>query len=192
MTKVTLLGDSIRLIGYGKRTAELLGEEITVWQPEENCRFAQYTMRMLRDYAAQIEGSDIIHWNNGLWDTAILYAEDGCFTPLDEYLRNLERILRKLRTTGAQIIFATTTPTHPDKANWTGDMPPKHDNADIRRYNEAAVELMRREGIPVNDLYAQVCDDIEHYVCEDWIHPSPDGIETLAQAVAQKIREVQA
>lgn len=191
MKEVLLLGDSIRMF-YQKRVKELLGEEYNVSAPEENCRFSMYTLNSLRTWLPGFPKPDIIHWNNGLWDTAILYAEDGCFTPLDEYLRNLERILRKLRTTGAQIIFATTTPTHPDKVNWTGDMPPKHDNADIRRYNEAAVELMRREGIPVNDLYAQVCDDIEHYVCEDWIHPSPDGIETLAQAVAQKIREVQA
>ena len=191
MKEVLLLGDSIRMF-YQERVKELLGEEYSVSAPEENCRFSMYTLNSLRMWLPEFPKPDIIHWNNGLWDTAILYAEDGCFTPLDEYLRNLERILRKLRTTGAQIIFATTTPTHPDKANWTGDMPPKHDNADIRRYNEAAVELMKREGIPVNDLYAQVCDDIEHYVCEDWIHPSSEGNETLAQAVAQKIREVQA
>lgn len=190
MKEVLLLGDSIRMF-YQERVKELLGEEYSVSAPEENCRFSMYTLNSLRMWLPTFPKPDIIHWNNGLWDTAILYAEDGCFTPLDEYLRNLERILRKLRTTGAQIIFATTTPTHPDKANWTGDMPPKHDNADIRRYNEAAMELMKREGIPVNDLYEQVCDDIEHYVCEDWIHPSPEGIETLAQAVAQKIREVQ-
>ena len=186
-----MLGDSIRMF-YQDRVKELLGKEYNVSAPEENCRFAAYTLNSLRMWLPAFPKPDIIHWNNGLWDTAVLYAEDGCFTPLDEYIRSLERILRKLRTTGAEIIFATTTPTHPGKVNWTGDMPPKHDNADIRRYNEAAVELMRREGIPVNDLYALVCDDIENYVCEDWIHPSPDGIETLAQAVAQRIREVQA
>ena len=191
MKQVLLLGDSIRMY-YQDRVRELLGEEYCVSAPEENCRFAAYTLNSLRMWLPTFPKPDIIHWNNGLWDTAVLYAEDGCFTPLNEYIRSLERILRKLRTTGAQIIFATTTPTHPDKVNWTNDMPPKHDNADIRRYNEAAVELMQREGIPVNDLYALVCDDIENYVCEDWIHPAPGGVETLAQAVAQKIREVQA
>ena len=34
MKKVVLLGDSIRLIGYGKRVEELLGDQCTVWQPE--------------------------------------------------------------------------------------------------------------------------------------------------------------
>ena len=35
MKKVVLLGDSIRLIGYGKRVEELLGDQCTVWQPEK-------------------------------------------------------------------------------------------------------------------------------------------------------------
>ena len=69
MKKVTLLGDSIRQIGYGKSVEEALKKEgIEVFQPEENCRFARYTFRMLFDYKDQIAGSDVIHWNNGLWD----------------------------------------------------------------------------------------------------------------------------
>ena len=45
MKKVTLLGDSIRQIGYGKTVAEELGKEgIEVFQPEENCRFSKYTL----------------------------------------------------------------------------------------------------------------------------------------------------
>ena len=39
-TKVTLLGDSIRLIGYGTRVPELLGDDFEVYQPEENCRYS--------------------------------------------------------------------------------------------------------------------------------------------------------
>ena len=81
MKKVTLLGDSIRQIGYGKSVEEALKKEgIEVFQPEENCRFARYTFRMLFDYKDQIAGSDVIHWNNGLWDVSDLFG-DGQFTP---------------------------------------------------------------------------------------------------------------
>ncbi|MBR5485183.1 MAG: hypothetical protein IKV41_01570, partial [Oscillospiraceae bacterium] len=65
--KVTLLGDSIRQ-QYGPKVAELLGDEFEIWAPEENCRFAKYTLRGLFDWASNIEGSQIVHWNNGLWD----------------------------------------------------------------------------------------------------------------------------
>lgn len=40
MKKVTLLGDSIRQIGYGTRVPQLLGSKFEVFQPEDNCRFA--------------------------------------------------------------------------------------------------------------------------------------------------------
>ena len=47
MKKVVLLGDSIRLWGYGTKVPEMLGEDYEVWQPEDNCRFVKYTLRGL-------------------------------------------------------------------------------------------------------------------------------------------------
>jgi len=188
MKEVLLLGDSIRMF-YQERVKELLGGEYNVSGPAENGRFAAYTFNSLRMWLPAFPQPDIIHFNNGLWDTAILYPEDGCFTPLEEYIRTMERIVRQLKKTGAKLIFATTTPTHPGKAEWVTDMPPRHINAEIERYNAAAVALMQREGIEINDLYHLVCDHIEDYVSDDWIHPDPSGIEELAQAVACKIKE---
>ncbi len=49
MKKVVLLGDSIRLWGYGTKVPELLGKDYEVWQPEDNCRFVKYTLRGLFD-----------------------------------------------------------------------------------------------------------------------------------------------
>ena len=54
MKKLVLLGDSIRLIGYGTRLAEIMSDEYEVWQPEDNCRWADYTYRMLSDKASEI------------------------------------------------------------------------------------------------------------------------------------------
>ncbi|MBQ9099056.1 MAG: hypothetical protein IJY50_06470 [Clostridia bacterium] len=56
--RVTLLGDSIRLIGYGEPVARALAEGFEVWQPDSNCRFAQHTLRELWTYASHIEGSE--------------------------------------------------------------------------------------------------------------------------------------
>lgn len=63
MEKVVLLGDSIRLIGYGKKVEETLKDRCVVWQPEDNCRFAKYTLRMLFDLRQEIENADVIHLN---------------------------------------------------------------------------------------------------------------------------------
>ena len=59
MIKVTLLGDSIRMIGYGRVVPTLLGENFDVFQPNENCRFAKYTLRGLFDWEKGIIINDL-------------------------------------------------------------------------------------------------------------------------------------
>mgnify|MGYP003320237378 CR=1 FL=1 len=111
MKKVTLLGDSIRQIGYGTKVPEMLGEEYEVFQPEDNCRFVKYTLRMLFDYREQIQGSDVIHWNNGIWDAVDTFG-DGPFTPPEMYVFTMKRIAKILFTYSKHVIFATTTPVN--------------------------------------------------------------------------------
>ena len=61
-------------------------------------------------------------------------------------------------------------------------------NADVRRYNAAATELMQSRGIRVNDLYSVIDGHLDEYISEDGIHPSPAGYSVLARKVAQEIR----
>lgn len=55
--KVTLIGDSIRVLGYGKLVPELLGDSYEVYQPNDNCRFAKYTLRGVYDWDRDMAGS---------------------------------------------------------------------------------------------------------------------------------------
>ena len=182
MKKVTLLGDSIRQIGYGTVVPQMLGEEYTVWQPTENCRFSKYTLRMLFDYKADIEGSDIIHWNNGLWDISTRLFDDGmAFTSEEEYVTNMLRIATLLKKMGKRIIFATTTPCHPENEY--------NDNAVIAHYNEIIVPKLQEMGIEINDLNAVVSQDILKYIREDdKIHLTDAGIEVCAKQVVKAIK----
>ena len=184
--EVLLLGDSIRMF-YQEAVREALGPEIHVSAPDENCRFAAYTRNSLRHWLPTFPTPEVIHWNNGLWDTAIVCGEEGCFTPLDRYLYDLRIIARELRKTGAKVIFATTTPVHPDKERLAP--PQQMRNADIVRYNDAAKALMAELGIPVNDLWSVVQPEIGTLLCDDLIHPSAAGREVLGRAVAQAIRQ---
>ena len=54
MKKLVLLGDSIRLIGYGTRLPALLRDEYEIWQPADNCRWADYTYRMPQDFYVDV------------------------------------------------------------------------------------------------------------------------------------------
>ena len=178
MKKIILLGDSIRL-SYGDRVRELLGEGYTVWQPEDNCRFAAYTLRMLFDYKAQLEGADVIHFNCGLWDMCDLFG-DGPFTPLEVYVEQMVRIAKILKTYAPVVIFATTTPPSPKM--WG------HDLNRVRAYNAAAMAALEPLGVLFDDLFTPVAEDIDRMISEDYLHASPYGVEILANRVADCIK----
>lgn len=189
MINVLLLGDSIRLF-YQNSVIEKLGDNYNVYGPDENCRFASYTLNSLRFYLSQFPTPDIIHWNAGLWDIAILYDCDGCFTPIDEYERNMKLILRELKKTGAKIIFATSTPVSEEKAFLKGPFPPAGKNSDIIEYNKRVIEAFSDENIEINDLFSIIYPKMEKYLSDDMVHPNDEGVEILSNAVCDKIKGI--
>ncbi len=181
--KVTLLGDSIRLIGYGTKVPELLGEGFTVFQPEDNCRYSAYTLRGLFDWREDIEGSDVIHWNNGLWDICSIFEKGEPFTPLEFYLDTMERIARELLKITPHVIFATTTPVLEGHTY--------NSNALIEEYNEALVPRLKALGVNINDLHALVKEHADEYIKEDLVHLNDKGIDAAARQVVRSIlREI--
>lgn len=180
MKKITLLGDSIRQIGYGTKVPEVLAPDFTVFQPDDNCRFSAYTLRGLHDWADGIRGSVAVHWNNGLWDDCDLFG-DGSITPIDIYVQTMVRIATLLKQRAPVVIFATTTPVRPDQ--------PYHTNEVIRAFNDALVPELVKRGVIINDLHAAVARDIDRYIrADDKIHLTEDGIALTAAQVADCIR----
>lgn len=177
--KITLLGDSIRLIGYGKKTEELLGDGFEVYQPEDNCRFAKYTLRGLFDWAEAMKGSRIVHFNCGLWDICDIFG-DGTFTTENEYIETMTRIADILLSRYDKVIFATTTPVSEKNVY--------NKNSDIERFNEIIVPIFEKKGIIINDLYSLIASDIDKFICDDTIHLSEEGIEATALMVSDVIK----
>ena len=183
MKKVALLGDSIRLWGYGTLVPQLLGDEYTVYQPEDNCRFAKYTLRGIFDWQEGLKDADVIHWNNGLWDCTEIF-DDGLFTSEAEYIENMVRIGKLLLKITPNVIFATTTPVW-DEFEWTH-------NDKIKRFNEIIVPELQKLGIKINDLHSAVAKDVHKYVKEcDKIHLSDEGIKLCADLVVKAIKELE-
>lgn len=181
MKKVVLLGDSIRMVGYGAKVAQALESEYNVWQPKDNCRFASYTLRMLFEHRSELADADIIHWNNGHWDVCNLFG-DGPFTPLEIYLDTLKQIAGQLLSITDKVIFATTTPVNAY---------PYEDNTIIFQYNTAAAAVLRKMGVQINDLYALVEPQVEACICQDQLHLSDTGAQICAQQVINAIRQAE-
>ena len=179
MKKIILLGDSIRL-SYQSRVCELLGSDFAVWGPDDNGRFASYTLRMLYDYREQLKDADVIHFNCGLWDMCDLFG-DGPFTPIEVYAEQMVRIAKVLKTYAPVVVFAATTPPSPKM--WG------HDMDRVRAYNAAAVAALEPLGILFDDLFTPVAEDIDRMISEDFLHASPFGVEVLANRVADCVKK---
>ena len=179
--KITLLGDSIRM-NYTERVRELLGEDFEVYSPGDNGRFSKYTIRMIADHKPMMEGTRIVHWNNGLWDICNCLGDDF-FTPIDEYVANMTRIADELLRRYDKVIFATTTPLNKH--------PEFNDSVDVERYNSVIVPILKEKGIIINDLYTPMAKDVERYVrADDHIHLTDEGNEICAKQVANLILSV--
>lgn len=177
--KITLIGDSIRM-QYEPIVRAALEDKFEIFSPEENCRYAKFNLRGMWDWKEAMQGSRIVHWNCGLWDICDIFG-DGLFTSVEEYCATVSRVADILLSRFDKVIFATTTPVREENV-W-------NDNAEIVRFNEAIVPILREKGVIINDLHSIIVKDIKNLVSDDLIHLSESGVKLAANAVIAKILE---
>lgn len=188
LPRVLLVGDSIS-IGYTLPVRERLEEVANLHRIPTNAGHTGMGIEGLPKWLEKLGGSwDVIHFNHGLWDLCYRNPEsknqgrrdkvNGTQTfSVDDYAANLEKIIGLLKETGAHLIFATTTPIPEDElGRKVGD--------DIR-YNAAAVAVMNRHGIEVNDLHAVMAGKMDQYgKAPGDVHFTEEGSAKLADQVA--------
>ena len=182
MKNVVLIGDSIRA-GYDKSVQKTLDGRANVIFAKDSGRFAAYLLRYLHVFLESPNGEeiDVIHWNAGLWDCLHMFGED-VLTPIDIYKYYIERICVRMKSLcpNAKVIFATSTSVLTEKM----EEPFKRYNHDIEAYNQAAVEIVKKYGFQVNDLYALSCTLPEEAHNPDGVHfYTPMGTEALTNQV---------
>ena len=135
---------------------------------------------------------DVIHFNWGLHDVKPVTGRRNN-VPLEDYVKNLRELVKRMKATKARLIFATTTPVGPRAARR---------NEDVVRYNAAALEVMKEEKIAVDDLYAVAAPIREKIQHTDNVHFKPyykdpppqnddeNGCKILGKAVADSILKV--
>ena len=101
--------------------------------------------------------------------------------PLDEYEKNMEAIVVRMKKTDAKLIFATTTP-FPDKPGG-----PLREAFQVAKYNEFALKIMKKHGVAVNDLYAFALPLLPTLQQPNNVHFTPEGSKALAGEVARFI-----
>ncbi len=196
MKKVFLIGDSIRYgahgkreIGYGYYVPELLKDKAEVFQPDDNCRFVQYSLRYLHDWAKNLnvgEDVDVVFWNNGLWEIVRILGDEPLI-PVEQYGEMLVRLKKRINTVfpNAKIIFALTTPVLEEL--FGKDFLRR--NSDIEKYNKTAIEVLEPLDVKICDLYSTAKPILpKHH--SDGVHYDEIGASMLAQTVAEAITEL--
>jgi hypothetical protein len=201
MKNIFLIGDSIRhgsfvetqdsklSPGYGVYVSQKLAGKANVYAPNENSRWAQYTLRFLHKWASEVpnpEEIDVVHWNNGLWDALRLFGDEP-LTPIAFYEQMLPRVYNRIRMLfpNAKIIFALSTAVIEEMSR------PQFTrrNREIEQYNAAAQKVMAELNVPVNDLYA-VTKNWGREMHADWVHFNEEGCSILADHVIRAIEEI--
>ena len=157
MKKIVLIGDSIRM-GYDKYVKEALADAAEVYYPEENCRFAEYTLRFAHEWKSRgkwPDDIDLVHWNVGLWDVCEIFGDEP-LTPIEFYKNLIKRIDKRLRLIfpDAKMVFALSTAVVEEKYGPSF----KRHNAVIEAYNRAAIEALADTDTVIDDLYSVTAD----------------------------------
>jgi lysophospholipase L1-like esterase len=178
-----LVGDSIRL-GYSPRVAVRLEGKAVVVSPPENGGDSANVLAHLDEWVLR-EKPDVVHLNCGLHDLKRSRKDGRHQVELDRYAENLRRIVARIRErTDAALVFADTTSILDDRhARRGADF--DRTEADVRRYNAAAIAVMSELGVPVHDLHWVVEQGgPERMLGLDGTHATAAGSDRLAEAVA--------
>lgn len=186
LPKVVLIGDSIRL-GYAPLVAKRLEGKAVVASPKANGGDSANVLKNLDAWVIR-EKPALVHLNCGLHDLKFDKKTKQHQVGPDQYKANLEQIVARIRKeTAAALVFATTTPIL-DERHAKRKASFDRFKADVRRFNEVAAAVMKKAGVPVNDLHAVVTKGgPEKLLGADGTHYTPAGNERLADAVADAI-----
>ena len=189
LPRVLLIGDSIS-IGYTLPTRALLKGKVNLHRIPTN---GAPTIKGLEQIDAWLGKKkwDLIHFNWGLHDLKYMGPNgENLFprekggkvqVPIQEYEKNLERLVVRLKKTNAKLVWRNTTPVPPgSKGRYVGDS---------IKYNAAAARVMIRHGIPTHDLFTMSKKRMKEIMLPANVHYTKDGSEVLGGDVATVILE---
>jgi lysophospholipase L1-like esterase len=187
---VLIIGDSISL-GYTPGVIALMKDDANVSHNPGN---AQHTGTGLQKLDAWLGDTkwDVIHFNWGLWDLCYRDRESKVqgrrdkvrgklTTSLEEYERNLDRLVTRLRKTSAVLIWANTTLVPEGEAG--------RKRGDDLIYNAVAARVMKKHAVVFDDLNTLTRTFApEQFTKPGDVHYTPEGYQQIANQVADSIR----
>ena len=189
LPKVLIIGDSISQ-GYLPHVVKTLKDKAVVKHNPGNAQHTGTGLKKLDKWLGDTKW-DVIHFNWGLWDLCYRNPKSKVqgnrdkvggklTTSLEQYEKNLDKLVSRLKKTKAKLIWASTTTVPKGEAGRKKD--------DDNKYNEAAVRVMKKHGVAINDLN-NVSDLFppELFIGPGNVHFKTAGSKKLAETVAKSI-----
>ncbi|MEO0476194.1 MAG: SGNH/GDSL hydrolase family protein [Planctomycetota bacterium] len=185
LPRVLIIGDSISM-GYTLDTRAMLKGKANLHRPPTNCGPTTRGLEQLDDWLG--EGKwDVIHFNWGLHDLKyqnekgqLVDADKGKQqVSIEQYAKNLEALVERLKKTDAKLIWRNTTPVpEGSKGRVAGD---------AARYNAAAAEVMAKHDVQTHDLYTFAKEHEKEIQLPKNVHYTKAGSKKLAEQVVAVI-----
>lgn len=188
LPRVLLIGDSIS-IGYTVAVRDELNGKANVHRPLTNCGPTIRGIEQIDNWLGDKKW-DVVHFNWGLHDLKYMgpngknLADPNDATshqqvPPDEYEKHLRTLVARMKKTDAKLIWCSTTPV-PEGAG--GRVV-----GDSVKYNAIAAQVMKDNGVAIDDLYAFAKPQLAEIQLKANVHFSPAGSKILAKHVAKSI-----
>lgn len=185
LPRVLVIGDSIS-IGTTPRVKTLLEGKAVVERIAVNGGDSANVLASVAEWC-RTTPADVVVLNCGLHDLKLPRESGKHQQPLEAYERNLRAILEWARKASrARWIWATTTPVD-DTRHDTRGVDFRRLQADVLRYNEVALGIVREAGLEVVDLHEATREHASALLGPDGVHFTQEGYDVLAKALAKGI-----
>lgn len=184
---VLIIGDSIS-IGYTPFIEKALGTGVTVTHNPGNGGSTLRGVQQLEKWLDHKEW-DVIVFNFGLHDMAYKdslnkydVTNGKIAVPLNDYQKNLETIVAKLKKTTSTLLFVTTTVVPENSPGRKVESP--------AAYNRVALAVMKKNDVEVIDLYQTSLSVHPQNSKPGNVHYTAKGYELLAEPIANKVKSI--
>lgn len=170
LPRVLLIGDSVSR-GYTQAARKALQGKANVHRAPANCGPTATGLKKLDVWLG--DGNwDLIHFNFGIHDRR---------TKADDYEKRLEEIVKRLKQTGAKVIWASSTPI---PADWKEGPEMK---TKLEEKNAIAAKVMERNGVEIDDLFTFITPHLAEVQNPKDVHFNGKGYDLLGKQVAEYI-----
>ena len=189
LPRVLLIGDSIS-IGYTLPTRDFLKGKANLHRIPTNGGPTTKGLASIDEWLGNRKW-DLIHFNWGLHDLKYMGPNGETLfpkekggkpqVPIDAYEKNLDKLVTRLKKTGAKLIWRNTTPVPPgSKGRYVGDSV---------KFNTAAARVMKKHGVPTHDLFTMSKKRMKEIMRPANVHYTPEGSKVLGKDVARVIMD---